>query len=434
MPRAATASALAGFVAPLKRCARTVRTGYVCPVTAGNEDGLSAAPSEDRGHETATWYGFQYACTAMECLELLLDPTRWVLCEWHTDFVVGSAAGTTLVSVKHRTPDQGPWRLSELTGGGGLAVLYSRWAETGGQHACRLATNAGFFHRAGDARDLQRLLETAPSEDDSALEAFAERLAEPLGAPDRATGRRFLASLRFVRVAADATAVDAVGIEHARRVLERAGHGQMSARAAYLAAVRLVREAVAGCDASGPPSTWLFAQEALQATRVSRTVTWARLREALFAAGVPVADGGPAEAAAGGDNVMGRKLRAGGLGPSALSAAPRLRQRWYAAECRYGSGLPAGADDPIEKAKASVAAHALGAEASSRAAGSQYGPQMYLELESRLRTVETEFRSIGPDDLMGCAFQLTHDCSVWWSDEFDPSTEAPWVAGARPAP
>lgn len=430
----ATTSAPAGCRAGVQRCPETVYTVYVCAVTEGNEDGLSAAPSEDRGHETATWFGFQYACTAMECLQLLLDPAGWVLCEWHTDFVVRSAARTTLVSVKHRTPDQGPWRLSELPGSGGLAVLYARWADTGGQHACRLATNAGFFPRTGDARDLQRLLDTAPSEDDPALDAFAERFATPFGAPDRATARRFLASLRFARVAADATAVDAVGIEHARRVLEQAGHGQMSARAAYLAAVGLVREAVAGCDSSGPPSTWLFAQDALQATRVSRTVTWASLRQALFAAGVPVADAAPAAAAAGGDNVMGRKLRAGGLGPSALSAAPRLRQRWYATECRYGSGLPVGADDPIEKTKASVAAHALGAEASSRATGAQYGPQMYLELESRLRTLETEFRSIGADDLMGCAFQLTHDCSVWWSDEFDPSEEAPWVAATRPAP
>jgi hypothetical protein len=370
----------------------------------------------------------------MECLELVLDPTRWVLCEWHTDFVVGSAEHVTLVSVKHRTADQGPWRLTELAGAGGLSVLYARWAATGGQHECRLATNAGFYPRAGDARDLQRLLETAPPIDDPALDAFADRLAVPLGAHERTATLRFLASLRFVRVAADAAAVDAVGIEHARRVLERAGHGQMGARAAYLAAVGVVREAVAGCNGAGPPSTWLFGQEGLDATRASRTITWDRLRDALFAAGVPVADAGPAPALAGGDNVMGRKLRAGGLGPSALSAAPRLRQRWYAAECRYGSGLPAGADDPIEKTKASVAAQALGAEASSRAVGVQYGPRMYLELEARLRTIETEFRSIGPDDLMGCAFQLTHDCAVWWSDEFDPSKEAPWVGRASEPP
>lgn len=406
-----------------------VGTRYLGCVAAKGDDGLSAAPSEDRGHETAGWYGFQYACTAMECLELIVDPHRWVLCEWHTDYVAGSPSKTSLVSVKHRTADQGVWKLSELPDAGGLSVLFARWTDTGEQHECRLATNAGLSPSKDNARDLERLLASGPTPDDEKLTKYAKALAGPLDAPDEATASRFLSSLRFVRISANADAVDAVGIEHARRVLERAGHSQLNARSAYLAALALVEDAVRGCGKTGPPTTWLFGQEASNATRASRTVTWDRLRDALYAAGVAIAEPMRPGDAPGGDNAMGRKLRAGGLGPSALAAAPRLRQRWYATEARYRSGLAtAGADDPIERTRADVQGHALIAEASARVQGVPYGPQMYLELEARLRTVETEFRSVGPNDLMGCAFQLTDECSVWWSDWFDPVRDAPWVA------
>lgn len=79
----------------------------------GDLDPLSTAPVEDRGSQTATWYAFQYAVTVGTCMELLTGELQAVIVEWHTDYItVGSNGLRTLVSVKHREHDQGPWRLS----------------------------------------------------------------------------------------------------------------------------------------------------------------------------------------------------------------------------------------------------------------------------------------------------------------------------------
>lgn len=391
--------------------------------------GLGARPVEDRGHETAVWYDFQYACTAMECLGLLADPEGWVLCEWHTDYVAATPAAlpAALVSVKHKSPDQGAWRLSQLAGAGGLAVLYARWDAAGRKHRCRMATNAGFAPQAGDARDLKRLLDAGASADDVEIKVYAESLAGALGAPDDETAARFLASLRFVSYGADGYAIAARGVEHARSVLERTGYDQGYARVAYDVAVGMVKQAVVSCDPVAPPSGWLFGDEAADAIRAARTITWELLKAALTTVGVPVAAPYSSSPTAGGDTVLGRKLRAGGLGPSALTNAPRLRQQWYTTECGFRSDLPSRLGDPVEATRSAVVAQASGAEAVSRSPGVRYAPQMYLELERRLGTVVSEFRWVGTDDLIGCAYQLTDECAVWWSDEFDTSLEAPWT-------
>lgn len=397
-------------------------------------DPLGGRPAEDRGHETAVWFEFQYACTALEVLALVGEPDRWVLCEWHTDYVVGGAgaAQPVLVSVKHRSIDRGAWRLADLLAGGGLATLLKRWDAAGRIPGCRFVTNAGLAAGPDEVRALSRLLETGPSPDDPAVRRFADQCADRLGA-DAATAGEFLTSLRFVSQGADGYAMAARGVEHAREVLGAAGYDRAYARAAYDAAVGAVRQAVLSCDRDTPPSQWLFGQDSVASARAARTVAWPELRAAFASAGVPILDPDVPPLRIGGDTVLGRKLRAGGLGPSVLTAAPRLRQLWYEIECAFRPDLPAPLSDPVRSTRTAVAAHAGAAESAVRVPGGSYGPPMYLELERRLGTVEPALRTIGPHELLGCAYMLTAECQIWWSDEFDASGEAPWTGtGAGP--
>lgn len=395
---------------------------------------LGGRPAEDRGHETAVWFDFQYACTALEVLALIAEPERWVLCEWHTDYVVGGpgTARPVLVSVKHRSIDRGAWRITDLLGAGGLRTLLVRWDAAGRGPDCRFVTNAGLAAGTDEARALARLLDTSPLADHPDVARFGAECADRLGV-DAATACDFLVSLRFVSQGADGYAMAARGVEHARDVLGAAGYDRAYARAAYDAAVAAVRRAVLACDRDTPPSQWLFGLDAAAAARAARTVAWPRLQAAFAAAGVPVLEPHVLSGRLGGDTALGRKLRAGGLGPSVLTAAPRLRQRWYEIECTFRPDLPAPLADPIRSTRTAVAAHAGAAETAVREPGRQYGPPMYLELERRLGTVESPFRAVGPHELLGCAYMLTAECEIWWSDAFDPSVEAPWTdAGAAP--
>lgn len=401
------------------------------PPTGPFRDGLDGRPVEDRGHETATWFEFQYACTAMEALRLISAPTGWVLCEWHTDYVVGGAGPPVLVSVKHRSLDRGAWRLAELLAAGGLATLLARWDAAGRAAQTRFVTNAGLVTGAGEARALAALLETSPSAGDPAVAAYATACAARLGV-DAPVAAQFLASLRFVTEGADAYAMAARGVEHARDVLGASGHDRSFARAAYDAAVGVVRQAVVACDRTAPPTQWLFGDERAAAARAARTIGWDRLQAAFAEAGVPVLEANVPATRLGGDTKLGRKLRAGGLGPSVLTAAPRLRQRWYEIECTFRTGLPPAPSDPVRAIRAAVHAQAGAAETSTRRPGGPYGPPMYLELERRLGTVEAPLRAVALPELLGCAYMLTAECEVWWSDQFDPSQEAPWTAAANP--
>lgn len=397
-------------------------------------DGLDGAPPEDRGHDTAVWYEFQYACTALELLGLLRDPSAWVLCEWHTDYVVGSPDGVrpVLVSVKHRSMDRGPWRVADLLADGGLRTLLARWDAAGRTGACRFVTNTGLATGAGEARELARLLATNPAADHPDVAAFAAACAGRLGA-DAVTAAEFLTGLRFVSQGADGYAMAARGVEYARDVLGAAGHDRAHARAAFDAAVAAVRQAVLACDRVNPPTQWLFGQDAAEAARAARTLAWPDLQAAFAAAGVPVLEPNVPAARLGGDTVLGRKLRAGGLGPSVLAAAPRLRQQWYEIECKFRPDLPAGPADMVGTTRGLVSAHAGAAETAVRRPGDQYGQPMYLELERRLAAAEAPLRTVGPHELLGCAYMLTAACEIWWSEPFDTTAEAPWTVRDGPA-
>ena len=112
---------------------------------------LEGRPLDDAGSSTGANYEFQYQVAARHCCDMMSpDGPDWVLCEWHTDYVIGRGAhGVVLVSVKHRDRQRGGWTIARLCSDAGkLPSLRTRWQQCGRPAECRFVTNA---HLAGSA-------------------------------------------------------------------------------------------------------------------------------------------------------------------------------------------------------------------------------------------------------------------------------------------
>jgi hypothetical protein len=288
---------------------------------------------------------------------MLTNANPWVLCEWHTDFICSGPNGdppNCLVSVKHREPDQGPWLLSDMAGKGGLAVLYRRWKESGRKHSCRWVTNAGL--RLGDlqTRSLSNLLSVRGSDFESSIKYYAEYLQNGIAAETLADAIGFLASLTIFSTGGDARSFRAQIIDEvARPILEQLGARPGRARAAYQAVHGLVLEAVQGLDPHTCNVTWYSGDEAVSSDVSRRKITRERLAQCLADNGIAV----PREsmpAPNGRETKMIRKLRAGGIGPTVLSVAPRIRQQWYELEICMRPDIPSLYGDELDRIRAEV--------------------------------------------------------------------------------
>ncbi|GAA4925649.1 hypothetical protein GCM10025331_05980 [Actinoplanes utahensis] len=391
---------------------------------------------EDRGHETAKWYAYQYACTVRECFAMLTKPHPWVLCEWHTDYVCAGPDGIqphTLVSVKHRSQDQGAWALADLPVRGGFKVLFERWIASERTNSCRWVTNNGFKVGENQARELSRVLSSKSEDRDTdALKWFASNMQSAIGASNVDDAIHFLSTLTMYSTGGDEHSMQALVIDDTvRPTLARLGVRPGFARAAYNAAFKLVDEAVRGLNPEEPDVDWMVGDDLADHSKGVRMITKARFLQRLQDSGIPITSDAIEDQNATG-TAMSRKLRAGMLGPTAISAAPRLRRRWYEIEASFRPDVPSPFADEVGRIRAEILHRALNAELRTRTAGSSYGPQMHMELSKSLSGADLNPKiPVGLPELMGCVYQLTDECQIWWSDEFDPQYEAPWVVQGR---
>ncbi|WP_144056942.1 hypothetical protein [Micromonospora lupini] len=398
--------------------------------------GLSERPVEDRGHETAKWYAYQYACTARECFAMLTKPRPWVLCEWHTDYVCPGPDGAqphVLVSVKHRSQDQGAWGLADLPYKGGFKVLFERWIASEKSNTCLWVTNNGFKIGANQARELAKNLSAKPElRDTEALKWYAKNLQPAIGSSSLDETVDFLSALTMYSTGGDEHSMRALVIEDTvRPALARLGVRPGFARAAYDAAFNLVDEAVRGLNPHEPDVDWMVGDDLADHSKGVRMITRARFLRRLQDSGIPITSDAIDEQSAS-STAMSRKLRAGMLGPTVVSAAPRLRQRWYEIEVSFRPDVPSPFADEVGRIRAEILHHALVAETRTRRTEAPYGPQMHMELSQLISAAHSSPKiPVGMPELMGCVYQLTDECKIWWSDEFDPQHEAPWIAGSR---
>lgn len=361
---------------------------------------------------------------------MLTSPASWVLCEWHTDFICAGDEGVPphcLVSVKHREPDQGPWQLSQMPSKGGLSTLYKRWDESGRQHNCRWITNAGLKPGPGiQARTLSNLLSTRNPNFRAAIIPYAEFLREGISAETLDDAVGFLESLTIFSTGGDARSFRSQVIDEAARpILQELGVRPGLARKAYEAAYGLVLEAVGGLNPEICNVAWYSESDATAFDVHRRKITRERLMQRLMDNGIAISPD-RVYSQERRESTMIRKLRAGGLGPTILSSAPRIRQHWYELEVQMRPDIPSQYGDELARIRAEVALRAGEAESKHRIAGNVYGVQMHQELCRTLRRpIEGSRFGTTPTELLGCVYQMTDECEIWWSDWFDISADAP---------
>jgi hypothetical protein len=154
-------------------------------------------------------------------------------------------------------------------------------------------------------------------------------------------------------------------------------------------------------------------------------VTDQDLTEALRAAAVARTPSLSASAAgAEQETTMTHKLVAGGLGPSTVETAQRRRRFWYTHVTRFRD-IPHRQQE-LASLTEWVQDQANAAESAALDSGKEpYGRFMHETLIERLYNSDalppgTPSEDSNPALLSGAAYQLTDDCSVWFSPRPDP--------------
>jgi hypothetical protein len=384
----------------------------------------SRRPDEDAGATSSGYYEFQYGWVARHALEMS-DPAcdlEWILCEWHTDFILGWATTFAPVSVKHREPNSGHWTIATLFSDGGLLTLYRRWHELGRPKQCRWVTNGGLN------TECRALAKACSSIDTGALQDWLDKHAFRFDGASRSDALAFLMSLRMDNNSSRTNDQRILHIERsARPALRALGLSTREASAVYDAVMGLARTASQGFGGTEPTMWSSSGADAFDAavlaaadsaSRVIRSGPIGILARKLAA---PAAAEMPPEPAL--DTTLIKKLRRGHVVPTAEMAARRTRMGWTAFEATYSEPLPLGGrPSEFESLRSRVVSEATDAQIDAQKDGQPYGNRMYREMRARMRTVAVEPSSLGtltPDLLMGLAYDLTARCEIWWSERFD---------------
>ena len=345
--------------------------------------------------------------------------SRVVICEHHEDYLVlADDGGIEAVSVKHREDHLAAWSISSLADDGMLGHLLDTFKRANGQIDCCFESN-----RANTVADLfsEDLAVSGPLRNDLAqrlsvtrgeIDAFLTRLRFPPPMPHRRDIESTFAT-RYATGALDALGITlspSTAISIARDLIANASAERLEAEVEtrVLIAVPADRAAVAA-----------------EAVLDARRVTDHDLTEALRDAAVARTPSLSASAAgAGQETTMTHKLIAGGLGPSTVETAQRRRRFWYTHVTRFRD-IPHRQQE-LASLTEWVQDQANAAESAAMDSGKEpYGRFMHEKLIERLYDTDalpagTPSEDSNPALLSGAAYQLTDDCSIWFSARPDP--------------
>lgn len=401
--------------------------------TASGATGLEREPADDGGAEAQRSFRFQWEVIARYCFRMLCSgEIAYVICEYHEDVVVvyGNRP-IELVSVKHRDRSRGPWKITE-TVGDVLAPLLQKWIRTGRTATCSFVTDGGLSHEPGNVRDLG---EACASRDAARIRFFAQKWRNRLGAATVEEAADFLSALTLDGDLPDRNAIKAMNCQQLMpQVNEKLALSMVDTDRTYESIVGVIELANRGDIVTRDDLSNLLldpdraSPEARRRHMVeSRTVNAARLRAAIFASRETSSPLLGRPSAAQDSSMMLKKLRRGGLGPTAQRSAIELRASWYDLEARYRTDLP-GIDPTLDDLRTRVRRWAgeAEAEAMAKTESAPYGPEMLLRMTERVSLSRFESQppiALTDDHLLGLVYQLTDECAIWWSDEFDPADE-----------
>lgn len=383
----------------------------------------STRPVEDAGTTSSGYYEFQYGWVARHALEMT-DPTcdlEWILCEWHTDFILGWANLFAPVSVKHRESNSGHWTIATLFSDGGMLTLYRRWDELGRPNQCRWVTNGGLNPAC------RALAEACSSSDTGALEEWLCQHAYRFDGASRSDALAFLLALRIDNNSSRSTDQRILQIERcARPALRALSLSTREASTFYDAVVSIARAASQGLGGIEPTKWSSSSADAFDtavlavAESANRVIRAGPIQVLAGRLAAPAAAELPPEPAT--DTTLVKKLRRGMVVPTAEMAARRARMGWTAFEAAYSEPLPLdGRPSTFESLRSRVVSEAAESQIDAERHGQPYGNLMYQEMRARMRAVAAEraMAMLTPELVMGLAFDLTARCEIWWSERFD---------------
>ena len=363
---------------------------------------------------------------------MIVDETILAMvAEWHDDFIVIRTGETPqLVSVKHRELSQGPWSLRDLILDGGVKHLFQQWTRLNRLPECKVVTNGALKRGKNQSRQFINAVQRR----DWAWVRAAHQLRKYLPVFNEDDLLAFLKGLTVESETASRHHIRSSNIEGLLRpALRTLGLNEDRAEDAYDDLLQLIEGAIRGGVGSKPtrfdlllhPNRLELAvarQQAIAKRTVMRQDTLSVVAQACSSTGALLSS--PSEDATDATKLV-RKLRTGGLGPTTINSAKRLRAIWSSLEARYRSDLPT-VHDQIHDLRTRVLDIAADAQSVARRGREDlYGPQMLDELKRTLLVPKLGSRSPFPLDdkhLLGLVYQLTDECEVWWSDQHTKET------------
>jgi hypothetical protein len=396
--------------------------------------GVEQLPGDDIGAETLGRFRYQAELAARFATAMLAgEPIDRIFCELHEDYVVVFSDGRRpcLVSVKHLESSQPRWTLQGLCEDGGVAHLNSRWVDTGRVASCLLQTNSGLRGGVGNAAELA---EACRRGDPAELRVWATTIAPLVGADTEEDCAAFLRDLRIEDRLPDRRHLRATNlVEHMPRCLGALARGQSACEPTYDAIVGAIERASRneiqdGAVLAMTDPDRLEIAGVLRSLLESKTITVDVLKAALDR---QVPERGPfmgvlTDSVPSSAYRLKAKLEKGGVGPTGIRNARSLRLNWIGHCDRWRPDLPQ-AIDPFDDVASRVLSAAHEAESAVRIPGGQYGAAMESELTQRFHSSAISVPGDPTADrrlLLGCAYELTNECHIFWSDEFEVAEPA----------
>ena len=423
-------------------------------------DPLEVPMVEDGGGDAQEWLRWQHHCTAADVMVMARDPSvQRVVCEVHEDYVVQRDSGSELVNCKHREPHRGTWKLKDLCASA-IGHLFDRWFATG-KPLCRLMTNGSLETGAAEAAAVFAACGEQKCGAPADFDLLADRLVQALLAASRKPEGRESKFVAIPNTAKPARGHDAdvpVGfrelvvefmpflsvrsslpsrdhiesvnvVKVATVVLEQSGHPAPGAAAeqVYAKVVGMVADRNFRKELRGDYANWLTDSKSgskrgsQRALVIARTILADDVR-ALLTSGETQRRMHLQRHEVGPQDRLRAKLRAGGGDATVINLACRLREAWQAARSTVGYGLPGDAKlhDHLEAHVLMLAADA--SVHAKKAGGHEWTDGMWTHVKSALEggvIPNDEAYGLSPAHLLGLMFELSAQCQVWFSPEFD---------------
>lgn len=405
---------------------------------------LSIPPIEDSGAPTQARFEWQNAMAAVDALRGYADwldvgrPADFdfrITCELHEDWNVHRGGRTEMVSAKHREPQVGPFRTHrELLDDGGVLHLLQNWLLHKQTVTCRLVTTTDL---GGEARDLGKACEdlrehgvtdSTMLQHAGALDKFirtAEKMDDDLQL-DRPMAAAFLAGFSVDGGRPRYDQIDHFAPSGYAAPVAALLNRSRGEQAVWRAVLSVMRPKMQG-NGPTPRAALPTGNGSLTAKAERRSVTLPEIDTMVLAA-LERADGYVPPPRVYDTTNLGIKMTVGSLSSNVIRHAQRLRLRYL--DIRNAALEIPGESERFEVVESNLRRLIRKIEQTTGT-----NAKLWHELEEQLESLAGtgSYSDLTIDNLTGAIAELSEQCELWFSDEFDlPAARRRIRAGGHP--